>query len=152
MVCDNKCELDVDASSGSSAVCSLPALATTYSAANFDLARPSELSVTWTGTGSMLSALNDGINIQDSQDSTASGCFAQVDARAGYTFALDEVKIFLNDLNDKAPFTDGNLILQGSNDGSTFVDIYSYDGMIHEGWNSVDWRDSSPQVYKTVRL
>jgi hypothetical protein len=62
------------------------------------------------------------------------------------------VKIFLNNLLDKAPYTDDNLRIQGSNDGgSTFTDLHSYSDEIHEGWNSVDWR-SSPQVFSTIRL
>jgi len=45
MICDNKCELDVAASTGQSAVCSIPALASTYSALTFDIATPGELEV-----------------------------------------------------------------------------------------------------------
>lgn len=76
MVCDNKCELDVAASSGSTAACVLPALASTYSALNFDMAAPGELEVRWTGTGSNMDVLRDGINVQDLDDSTGSGCYA----------------------------------------------------------------------------
>lgn len=117
----------------------------------FDIALPKDIMATWTGTGLDLSKLNDGENTVDSQDNTSSGCYAQVTARDGYTFAVEEVKMFLNNLLDKAPYTDDNLKVQGSNDGATFTDIHSYDDSIHEGWNSVDWI-SSPQVFSTIRL
>jgi len=113
---------------------------------------PKDLEVTWTGTGADMTSLNDGVNTKDSIDSTASGCYAEVTARAGFVYIIDEVKIFLNNLNNKAPYTADNLKIQGSNDaGSTFTDLYSYDETIHEGWNSVDWR-ASPEVYSTIRF
>ena len=62
-ICGNKCELDIASSSGTTAVCMLPALASTYSALMFDIVTPSELEVKWTGTGSNMDVLNDGINI-----------------------------------------------------------------------------------------
>ena len=65
----------------------------------------------WNGAGSELEKLNDGINTKDATDSTSSGCFAEATARAGYTFSLDEAKIFLNNLLDKGPYTSGNLKL-----------------------------------------
>ena len=99
-----------------------------------------------------MGALNDGVNARDSQDNTSSNCYAEVTARAGYTFGIDQVKIFLNNLIDKAPYTNGNLLLQGSNDaGVSFTTIHSYDDEIHEGWNTLDYR-SSPQIYSTIRL
>lgn len=53
---------------------------------------------------------------------------------------------------DKAPYTDDNLKIQGSNDGgASFSDLYSYTDEIHEGWNSNDFRQS-PLVYSTIRL
>ena len=111
-----------------------------------------KLMVSWTGTGLDNSRLNDGENTQDSEDSTSSGCYAEVTARSGFTYAIDEVKIFLNNLLDKAPYTGGNLIIQGSNDGgSSFMDLYSYDEEIHEGWNAVNFKDS-PLTYSTIRL
>lgn len=62
-ICMNRCELDLTRSTGSTAVCTLPPLATAYSALEFDIVKPSELEVMWTGTGSNMDALNDGVNI-----------------------------------------------------------------------------------------
>ena len=62
MVCGNNCELDLNSSTGSEAACTLPPLATIYSANTFDLVKPKEIDVTWTGTGLDLSKLTDGIN------------------------------------------------------------------------------------------
>ena len=111
-----------------------------------------KLMVSWTGTGLDNSRLNDDNNTQDSEDSTSSGCYAEVTARSGFTYAIDEVKIFLNNLLDKAPYTGGNLKIQGSNDGgANFMDLYSYDEEIHEGWNAINFKDS-PLTYSTIRL
>lgn len=55
-------------------------------------------------------------------------------------------------MNNKTPFINDNLILQGSIDGTSFTDIYSYDASIHEGWNSVDFRDAGSIVYSSLRL
>ena len=52
---------------------------------------------------------------------------------------LDEVKFFINDLNDKSPFVDGNLVFQGSDDGVNFDDLWRVDMTVHEGWNSHDF-------------
>lgn len=65
-VCGNVCELDLTQSTGSQAACTLPSLATTYSADAFDIALPKKLEVSWTGTGLDLSKLNDDVNTQDS--------------------------------------------------------------------------------------
>ena len=53
---------------------------------------------------------------------------------------------------DKAPYTDDNLKIQGSNDGgASFSDLYSYTDEIHEGWNAINWREA-PKVYSTIRF
>ena len=151
-VCGNKCELDLEQSFGSQATCTLPPLATSYSANEFDIALSKALEVTWSGTGLDLSALNDGVNTRDSEDNSSSNCYAEVNAREGFTFAIDQVKVFLNNLLDKSPYASGNLKIQGSNNGgASFTDIYSYDELIHEGWNTFDSRASS-QIFSKIRL
>lgn len=111
MVCGNQCDLDVQASSGTQATCLLPMLATSFSANEFKLVQSGELQVTWAGTGQDLLMLNDGVNTKDSEDSTATNCYAEVTAKSDHTFSLDAVKIFLNDLLNKTPYTENNLIL-----------------------------------------
>ena len=92
------------------------------------------------------------MNTRDSEDNSSSNCYAQVTARDGFTYSIDQVKVFLNNLLDKSPYTGGNLKIQGSNNGgASFTDIYSYDELIHEGWNTFDSR-ASPQVFSTIRL
>ena len=109
-------------------------------------------SLHWTGTGSDLTRLNDGVNTKDSIDNTSQNCYAEITAKEGFTFAIDELKVFFNKLLDKEPYIEGNLKIQGSNDaGASFTDIHSFDDEIHEGWNSLNWR-ASPQVYNKIRL
>lgn len=112
-----------------------------YSTEEYDLVPIAPLNVTWEGTASDMTVLNDGINTKDSVNS-GSYCNAYTQAKPGFVFGVEQVKIFLNNLNDKSPYTDGNLVLLGSNDeGVTTTELYSFDDTIHEGWNTVDWRD-----------
>ena len=89
----------------------MPPLATSYSANEYDIALPKDLMVSWTGTGLDLSALNDGVNTKDSEDNSSSNCYAEVTARDGFTFVVDQVKLFINNMSDKSPYTGGNLKL-----------------------------------------
>ena len=43
---------------------------------------------------------------------------------------------------DKSPYV-GSLVFQGSNDGSTFTDLWTIDAAVHEGWNSHDFDEGS---------
>lgn len=80
----------------------------------------------------------------DLEDSTATNCYFQVQYKENHVGVLDEVKFFINQLTDKTPFIDGNLILQGSDDGETFVDLWTITQAIHEGWNTKDFEENQP--------
>ena len=47
---------------------------------------------------------------------------------------LDSIKFFINNLNDNTPFV-GNTVLEGSDDGATYDELWVIDANIHEGWN-----------------
>ena len=47
---------------------------------------------------------------------------------------LRQVKWFFKDLQDKTLFTD-EVVFQGSNDNSTWSDIFTMDENVHDGWN-----------------
>lgn len=105
MMCEQECEVDLDASSATTAVCMLPSLMTTYSAREFDMGSHAPLDVTWTGTGSSseLTKLTDGNNLEDYSD-TNNPCSFTISAPAGYVYQISEAKIFINNLLDKTPY------------------------------------------------
>ena len=80
-VCGNQCVLDSAASSASEAVCTLPYVSTTYSAAEYDIVKTGVLHEgIWTGTASdeELAKLIDNKNMIDMVDSTSSNCYFQI--------------------------------------------------------------------------
>jgi hypothetical protein len=109
--------------------------------------------LSWQGTGSdsaraALSDLNNGIGWSGSQTS----CELTVQAQDGYSYQIDEVKIFLNYFTDKSVYSE-NLVFEGSDDGVSWTTIIQYDENIHEGWNSNVYRDSaSPPDYPYLRF
>jgi hypothetical protein len=75
-----------------------------------------------------------------------------VQAQDGYSYQIDEVKIFLNYFTDKSVYSE-NLVFEGSDDGVSWTTIIQYDENIHEGWNSNVYRDSaSPPDYPYLRF
>ena len=143
-VCGRSCVMDEAASDALKVVCKLPLVATTYSYSNYKVVSSGQLhDGTWTGTATAteLAKLIDGTNTIDMVDSTASDCYFQVAYKTDHVGVLDEAKFFVNSLLDKTPFV--GLKLQGSNDGTTFTDLWTVDAQVHEGWNSVDFEDGS---------
>jgi hypothetical protein len=57
-----------------------------------------------------------------------------MDFTEGYSGVLEFAKFYITTLTDNTPF-DGNLVFQGSNDGSSWDDLWTIDANIHEGWN-----------------
>ena len=57
------------------------------------------------------------------------------------------MKILINNLNtDKTPFS-GVSKLQGF-DGTNYVDVWTLDSTINEGWNTKEWTSSKPSYQK----
>ena len=79
----------------------------------------------------------------DMTDSTATDCYFQIQYKPDHVGVLDEVKFFINQLTDKTPFN-GNLKFQGSDDGTTFTDLFTVDLSVHEGWNTYDFETNKP--------
>lgn len=85
MFCDQECVLDLEASDADNAKCELPALITTFSAQTYDMAVAASISGTYTGSGSSseLLKLNDGLNLDDYNDSS-NPCHFQLEAGDSY--------------------------------------------------------------------
>jgi len=85
-------------------------------------------------------------------DATATNPFVQVQFKTNYVGVLNEVGFFINRLIDKTPFIGGNLIFQGSNDGTAFTDLWKIDASVHEGWNTLYFTDGSLPAYNIYRF
>ena len=114
-VCDMPCIYSPTESDADDVTCRLPPLASIYSHGRYEIAETGELEVAFKGTGTAenMAMLSDGLNTVDYYDSTESGCTVQADAKDGKSFMLDAVRVFFNELQDRTPYTDGNLKLQG---------------------------------------
>ena len=108
---------------------------------------------TWTGTASdeELARLIDGVNMIDMSDSTKSNCYFQIQYKENHVGVLDEVKFFINQLTTKVPFNN-ELVFQGSDDGTTFTDLWTVDASVHEGWNSHDFEEGAQPSYNIYRF
>ena len=145
-VCGRECVLDTTASTSTAATCTLPYVSTAYSASEYSIVQSGTLhDGTWTGTASdeELAKLIDEVNMIDMTDSTATDCYFQIQYKPDHVGVLDEVKFFINQLTDKTPFN-GNLKFQGSDDGTTFTDLFTVDLSVHEGWNTYDFETNKP--------
>ena len=78
----------------------------------------------------------------DSNSDNNANCFVGMKFRPGFVGLLSQVKYFMNNIN-KATYS-GNLKFQGSNDMSTWTDLFTVDDNIHEGWNYHSWDTSKP--------
>lgn len=133
--------------------CTLPHVATAYSAAQFEVVSAGLLhDGTWTGTASdtELAKLIDGKNMIDMQDSNTE-CYFQVQYKENHVGVLDEVKFFINEMIDKSPYV-GSLIFQGSDNGVDFTDLWTIDAGVHEGWNSHDFEDIGQPAFNIYRF
>ena len=118
------------------------------------MAEAANLSGTWTGSGSTseLAKLSDGNNLDD-YSAGSSPCYYQISADDSYVYQVDQVKVFINNLLDITPY-DSYLKLQGSDSAQTsWTDIYTFDGDIHEGWNTILPDEGQPPFsYHTFRF
>jgi hypothetical protein len=61
-----------------------------------------------------------------------------------YVGVLSEMKYYLADDMKQSTYS-GNLKFQGSNDGKTYVDLYTADEEVHSGWNYIAWEKAEDQ-------
>ena len=86
------------------------------------------------GSEEQLAKLNDGINTVDYQDSSNTCSFEFESAKAGYMYAINEVRFFINGFDTTMEHVN-NLVFQGYQDDE-WIDIWTVDSGIHKGWNS----------------
>ena len=61
-------------------------------------------------------------------------CHIGMAYKAGHVGMLQQVKWFIGEIWDKTIYA-GEVKFQGSNDGTTYTDIFTMDENVHEGWN-----------------
>ena len=62
--------------------------------------------------------------------------------KAGHVGMLSQVKYFMGDITSKSTFVNVTKF-QGSNDNSSYTDLFTVDENIHEGWNYYAWETST---------
>lgn len=71
-----------------------------------------------------------------------STCVIGVGFKADHVALISQMKYFMTNIDNLALYVD-ILKFQGSNDNATWTELHSADDNIHEGWNYVDWKESS---------
>lgn len=126
---------------------------TTYSVAEYSLGTEGVL------TGTIISSnadeterakLTDGNNIIAYTDSI-SGCYTGIQFKEEHVGVLTEAKFYIGSVGDYAPYAN-KVTLQGSDDGSSYTDIYTFDEDVHEGWNIYSDFTESSTYYRYYRF
>jgi hypothetical protein len=69
----------------------------------------------------------------------------------GHIGYLSSVRWFIREIEDKSALA-GVTTFQGSDDDSTYTDLFTFDQNVHEGWNYYDWEDGSFPTYRYYRF
>jgi hypothetical protein len=151
-VCGQPC-LFSDASTASVAKCSVPAISTTYSNSNFKIENVSEdLKPAQTfGTNANHALVFDNNLLNNAGDTTAADCTIGAEFRDGFVGLISQVRWFMSDIADKSVFN-ATTKFQGSNDGATYSDLFTFDDNLHEGWNYHKWEDAQEPKYRFYRF
>jgi hypothetical protein len=137
-VCGRICEPDLEKSDFYTVFCTIPDLPTSYSIENYGTSIIENVvtaaySLT-SSNPSELYKLTDGDLSEDYEDSSVP-CYIQFEYQDMFYASLDEVSFYINDMTSNTPYIDG-LKFQGSNDGSTWVDLWVIDANVKQGWNT----------------
>jgi hypothetical protein len=152
-VCDEKCVYDDASSDASIAKCTLSQLSTLYSDANYNISEMTEDLKTGKPFGTLKNntiPFDDTLVVKPQEDSQVGGlCFVGVGFKAGHVAMMRQVKWFLGDIADKTVYEDITKF-QGSNDNSTWTDLFTMGDGTHEGWNYHVWEN--PADYPKYRF
>lgn len=152
-VCDEQCTFVPEESTAQAAVCKVPKISTVYSNQDFKIETEKE-DLRFRKTFGTIHDLNKVFDHQLTviPDNINSECFVGGSFKANHVGMLSQVKYFMGDIADKTKFVD-KMKFQGSSDNSTWVDLFTADENIHEGWNYHKWEKSSDYPkYRFYRL
>lgn len=151
-VCSEKCVMDSKLSTATKAVCRVPMLATAYSIGNFLVSAPTEdlrSGIYFGSSANYAKAFDD--NLGAGTDDLAANCHVGMKFNEGFVGQISQVKFYLKNINKDA--FNNTLIFQGSNDMTTWTDLFTTDMNVHEGWNYKKWEDSTAYPkYKAFRF
>ena len=135
-VCHDSAVIDLDASTANSLVVIAPPHITSHSLSTYDLIAASSIKGTNSSNPSDIGSLAfDGIPSTQFKSGNTAGCYLQVDFGA-YIGKLNKVKYFMNRMTDKQTNFVGNIAFQYYSTGSSsYVDSFTVDGSLREGWN-----------------
>jgi len=151
-MCGNKCEFSETDSSSAEAACKLPSLSTSKSVTDFKIEQPKILdSKLYFGTSvAEVAKMFDFNNMNFNSDSSAA-CVAGMQFREGYVGVLSKIKFFLGDSQLMTVYA-GKTKFQGSNDGSSYTDLFTFDENVHPGWNYYEWDTATQPAYSYYRF
>lgn len=143
---------DSASSTASIAKCKVPKLSTIYSNTNFKISSESEnlKSGKYFGSGEDYEIVFDN-NLLAKPADTSSTCYVGMQFKEGHVGLLSQVKYFMKDISSKDLFVN-TTTFQGSNDGTSYVDLFQVDENLHEGWNYHKWEDSDQPKYRFYRF
>jgi IPT/TIG domain len=149
-VCGQVCDPSFSDSTSSNVKCKLSALPTTYSIESYTIIDEQYLMGTpFSSIAALTMSLWDGSN-QNGWTSSAKNCYFGTAFRAGYVGVINEVKYFMSRFI--RPRFVGQLKFQGSQDGSTWTDIFTVGEEIHEGWNYHNYPAGQELKYRFYRF
>jgi hypothetical protein len=154
-VCDEKCEFNETLSDSSKSVCMLPKISTVYSNQEFNIeAAKDDLRFrrTFSNLKDIEKVFDHQLTLRPSYRSSNTECYVGGSFKENHVGMLSQVKFFMGDINDKTIYAD-ILTFQGSSDNTTWVDLFTVDENVHEGWNYYQWEDAASQPkYQFYRL
>jgi len=142
-ICGNKCEFSDAESSAQQAVCKLPYLSTSKSISSFKIQQSTNLysgKYVFTGSEDYAKNLFDKNNMNYNED-TRAPCHAGMEFREGYVGILSKVRFFLGDKHDMTKYAKITKF-QGSADGTSYTDLFTFDENVHTGWNYHEWKEA----------
>jgi hypothetical protein len=73
--------------------------------------------------------------------------------KPGHVGLLSSIKWFMGDIaNGDTTYLQDKLIFQGSDDNTTYTDIFKVDLNVHEGWNYKTWEAGSYKKFRYYRF
>ena len=152
-MCENQCVFSESDSTATEAVCKLPPLSTSKSISTYKIVQPKILNsgkYITSGTEANVKKVFDLNNMNYYEDDSAP-CYAGMQFREGYVGILSKVRFFLGDKYEMTKFA-GLTKFQGSQDGNSYDDLFTFDENVHTGWNYHEWNETSQPKYRYYRI
>jgi len=91
------------------------------------------------------------LNNMNYNDDMSAPCFAGMEFRKGYVAVLSKVRFYLGDKRGMSKYASITKF-QGSSDGTTYTDLFTFDENVHTGWNYHEWEADKHPKYRFYRF